>query len=85
MPRWFNTAGPCRPEHHYMLPATRRLPEGTTIPGALPPDDVRFAVDLGLIHMSEAGASEIANPSTARWWCANSCSPLAQPCLPCSP
>lgn len=27
MPRWFNTAGPCQPEHHYMLPATRRLPE----------------------------------------------------------
>jgi hypothetical protein len=27
MPRWFNTAGPCRPELHYMLPAMRRLPE----------------------------------------------------------
>jgi hypothetical protein len=27
MPRWFNTAGPCRPEQHYMLPATRRVPE----------------------------------------------------------
>lgn len=27
MPRWFNTAGPCRPEHNYMLPALRRLPE----------------------------------------------------------
>jgi hypothetical protein len=27
MPRWFNTAGPCRPDHHYMLPALRRLPE----------------------------------------------------------
>ncbi|WP_408888304.1 hypothetical protein ACJ2CR_24825 [Myxococcus faecalis] len=27
MPRWFNTAGPCNPDHHYMLPAMRRLPE----------------------------------------------------------
>src|SRR3712207_4148547 len=27
MPRWFNTAGPCNPADHYMLPATRRLPE----------------------------------------------------------
>lgn len=27
MPRWFNVAGPCRPEIHYMLPATERLPE----------------------------------------------------------
>ena len=27
MPRWFNTAGPCRPERHYMLPAMRRLPQ----------------------------------------------------------
>ncbi|MEG4322249.1 MULTISPECIES: ATP-binding protein [unclassified Microcoleus] len=26
MPRWFNTAGPCRADIHYMLPATRRLP-----------------------------------------------------------
>ncbi|WP_333305124.1 ATP-binding protein, partial [Microcoleus sp. K4-C2] len=26
MPRWFNTAGPCRDDIHYMLPATRRLP-----------------------------------------------------------
>lgn len=27
MPRWFNTAGPCRADIHYMLPATRRLPD----------------------------------------------------------
>jgi hypothetical protein len=27
MPRWFNVAGPCRPEIHYMLPATARLPD----------------------------------------------------------
>ena len=27
MSRWFNTAGPCNPAHHYMLPALRRLPE----------------------------------------------------------
>ncbi len=33
-----------------------------TIPGPLPPDDVRFAVDLGLIRMNEAGAFEVANP-----------------------
>jgi hypothetical protein len=26
MSRWFNTAGPCREEWHYMLPATVRLP-----------------------------------------------------------
>ena len=25
--RYFNTAGPCRPEDHYMLPASERLPE----------------------------------------------------------
>ena len=24
--RWFNTAGPCRPEYHYMLPPLERLP-----------------------------------------------------------
>ena len=27
MTRRFNTAGPCRPELHYMIPAARRLPE----------------------------------------------------------
>jgi hypothetical protein len=27
MPRFFNTAGPCNPEWHYMLPPLRRLPE----------------------------------------------------------
>jgi hypothetical protein len=27
MPRFFNTAGPCRPEIHYMLSATERLPD----------------------------------------------------------
>ncbi|MFL6237127.1 MAG: ATP-binding protein [Thermoanaerobaculia bacterium] len=27
MPRFFNTAGPCQPELHYMLPPERRLPE----------------------------------------------------------
>jgi hypothetical protein len=27
MPRWFNTAGPCHPAEHYMLPALQRLPE----------------------------------------------------------
>jgi hypothetical protein len=32
------------------------------IPGPLPPDDVRFAEDLGLIRMTEAGAFEVANP-----------------------
>jgi hypothetical protein len=26
-PRFFNTAGPCRPEDHYMLAPTARLPE----------------------------------------------------------
>lgn len=26
MPRWFNTAGPCQDDIHYMLPPTRRLP-----------------------------------------------------------
>ena len=25
--RRFNTAGPCRPDLHYMIPAARRLPE----------------------------------------------------------
>jgi hypothetical protein len=27
MPRWFNTAGPCQSDIHYMLPPTQRLPE----------------------------------------------------------
>ncbi len=27
MPKWFNTAGPCKPDIHYMLSATDRLPE----------------------------------------------------------
>ena len=27
MPKFFNTAGPCEPERHYMLPPERRLPE----------------------------------------------------------
>ncbi|MEL6489449.1 MAG: ATP-binding protein [Cyanobacteria bacterium J06621_3] len=26
MPRWFNTAGPCNPDDHYMLPSVERLP-----------------------------------------------------------
>jgi hypothetical protein len=26
MPRWFNTAGPCKADIHYMLPPTVRLP-----------------------------------------------------------
>jgi hypothetical protein len=26
MPRWFNTAGPCQENIHYILPPTRRLP-----------------------------------------------------------
>jgi hypothetical protein len=26
VPLYFNTAGPCRPERHYMIPALRRLP-----------------------------------------------------------
>ena len=32
MARFFNTAGPCRPELHYMLPPERRLPE---LPGLI--------------------------------------------------
>jgi hypothetical protein len=27
MPRWFNTAGPCKANIHYMLPPTQRLPQ----------------------------------------------------------
>ena len=27
MQKFFNTAGPCRPEDHYMLPSSKRLPE----------------------------------------------------------
>jgi hypothetical protein len=27
MPKWFNTAGPCQSDIHYMLPSTVRLPE----------------------------------------------------------
>jgi hypothetical protein len=27
MPRWFNTAGPCQADIHYMLPPTTRLPQ----------------------------------------------------------
>ena len=27
MPRWFNTAGPCKADIHYMLSPTRRLPD----------------------------------------------------------
>ena len=27
MQKWFNTAGPCQADIHYMLPATDRLPE----------------------------------------------------------
>ncbi|MFV9502970.1 MAG: AAA family ATPase [Oscillochloridaceae bacterium umkhey_bin13] len=27
MARWFNVAGPCKPDLHYMLPATARLPD----------------------------------------------------------
>lgn len=31
MPRHFNTAGPCRPDWHYMIPAERRLPEAESL------------------------------------------------------
>lgn len=27
MPRWFNTAGPCKLDIHYMLPAAARVPQ----------------------------------------------------------
>jgi hypothetical protein len=27
MTRWFNTAGPCNPQKHYMLSALARLPQ----------------------------------------------------------
>jgi hypothetical protein len=27
MKKWFNTAGPCQADIHYMLPSTERLPE----------------------------------------------------------
>ncbi|HEX7836990.1 MAG TPA: hypothetical protein VF469_05975 [Kofleriaceae bacterium] len=27
MARWFNTAGPCKPGYHYMLPPARRIPQ----------------------------------------------------------
>jgi hypothetical protein len=33
MARWFNTAGPCNPADHYMLPALRRPPEVHTLIG----------------------------------------------------
>jgi hypothetical protein len=33
-----------------------------TSPGPIPPDDMRFVVDLGLIRMTEAGAYDVANP-----------------------
>jgi hypothetical protein len=29
--RFFNTAGPCKPDIHYMLPASERLPELRTL------------------------------------------------------
>jgi hypothetical protein len=29
--RWFNTAGPCKPDIHYLLPSTQRLPEVLTL------------------------------------------------------
>ena len=31
MPKWFNTAGPCQADIHYMLSATERLPELTQL------------------------------------------------------
>ncbi|MDJ0734291.1 MAG: AAA-like domain-containing protein [Nostocaceae cyanobacterium] len=31
MSRWFNTAGPCKPDNHYMLPPTSRLPDLETL------------------------------------------------------
>ena len=31
MPHWFNTTGPCRPEVHYMLSPTARLPDLTRL------------------------------------------------------
>ncbi|KYG11076.1 hypothetical protein BE21_58280 [Sorangium cellulosum] len=65
MPRWFNTAGPCNPADHYMLPAEERLPEpmlaGTALP-SVPPDDLRFAIDLGLVRMTAEGGLDVANP-----------------------
>lgn len=33
MSRWFNTAGPCAPADHYVLPASRRLPEVRSLIG----------------------------------------------------
>jgi hypothetical protein len=60
VPRFFNTAGPCRPEDHYMLPPERRLA------GIRPlleekEDDIDFVKDLGLVTVGPAGLG-IANP-----------------------
>lgn len=33
-----------------------------TIPGDLPPDDVRYACDLGLVRLTSAGGLDVANP-----------------------
>ena len=34
MKKWFNTAGPCQADIHYMLPSTDRLPEIVNLMGA---------------------------------------------------
>ncbi|EFO79971.1 hypothetical protein OSCT_2181 [Oscillochloris trichoides DG-6] len=105
MNRWFNVAGPCRPDIHYMLPPTDRIPEvmrlihqqsyfvlhaprqtGKTtamltlaqeltssgqwtavllsveVGSALPPDDIQFVLDLGLVRMDATHGLVIANP-----------------------
>ncbi|HEX3473699.1 MAG TPA: hypothetical protein VHT91_01595 [Kofleriaceae bacterium] len=39
MARWFNTAGPCKPGYHYMLPPARRVPQ---LPGLI--DQMQYFV-----------------------------------------
>ena len=79
--RWFNTAGPCQADIHYMLAPLDRLPEveriieqrryfvmhappmlaGQTL-GDVPPDDIRYLLDLGLCSLDRGSGLQIANP-----------------------
>jgi hypothetical protein len=59
MPRWFNTAGPCRPDKHYMLPPLVRLPKVSRLI-----DQESYVESLTLRNFNEPEVAELYQQHT---------------------
>jgi hypothetical protein len=60
MSRWFNTTGPCRPELHYMLAPTARLPDLTRLIEQQQYAAVVVSAEVGAPFSDDPGAAELA-------------------------